>query len=942
MVNSGEFGDLLGGMAASSQSPAASRGRWAFSLGLVVGLSFGVGALASPAFRTSARAAYRAFRDPSLVAPRDAQPAPAGAALPVDESPSALSGRYVEDLSPLKEAELDLETLEGESLRSLAMPDFGVPLTRRTLRYVEWLTKKEAGRRAFLERYRRAGKYRVIVGRALREAGLPEDLAWVAAIESGFDPGATSPAGAVGLFQMMPETGAVYGLDRSPLHDERRNVVRSSAAAAAHLRDLYERFHRWDLALAAYNAGFDRVLGALEKVAARRAGEGPLARPLDFADLAASAALPRETLAYVPQVTAFALVAANRARFGLDSADLAVQPPLDPAEIAVPPGTRLGVVAKAAGVSLDVLRDYNPQLLRDRVPTLGGDYVLYVPADRVQRTLATFVSYQEADVVARVDEADDDISPVDGEETLPARPRFLGKNRLPRFEVPGQRSPDRRVLADLDVVRVLGQRLPTVGVEKAIGYQQTFLSADDPLGLVSGSSVLGAHERVSARTTDGAAIERALGLGAPQKVAPAQASFELPSGVSVRVVKDREAPDVQITVRLGSGHGADSRWLTGAVPRPAASDGRDHDVGGARFGTGEVVHTLSVAKSDVELGLGVAAGRLRLLLTEGSDAELAALRATLFAPRKKLLSQDARGAATVALYEALFPPGHPLSGALPGRREDAAFARDAWLVDALAAERRPREASITIVGDVAEERVRRALLASLPALSNDQLFGARAPLTARVGEVRVTREGPARLVVGHALAGLSLRERASLLFALEVLGGAKGSRLEAALVRAECAAPAGPTAPAGPPLGAAACERLAEAAEAGLEELGRASVASIELTLAPGKRPDDALRAYDTALDAFVREGPTQREVGVAHFWLRHRLERELGKAKGKAPKNVEPTFFAARLAELVSPGEGDLLLAELGKVSLREVQAAARKHLGRERRAVVLVSPAP
>lgn len=934
-------------MGASPKSPAASRGRWAFSLGLVVGLSFGVGALASPAFRASARAAYRAFRDPSLVEPREPASTPSALPLGVDEVASGLSGRYVEELAPLKEAELDLETLEGESLRSLTMPDFGVPLTRRTLRYVEWLTKKEAGRRAFLERYRRAGKYRVVVGRALREAGLPEDLAWVAAIESGFDPGATSPAGAVGLFQMMPETGAVYGLDRSPLHDERRNVVRSSTAAAAHLRDLYERFHRWDLALAAYNAGFDRVLGALEKVAARRAGEGPLARPLDFADLAASAALPTETLAYVPQVTAFAIVAANRSRFGLDSADLAVQPPLDPAEVAVPAGTRLRVVAKAAGVSLDVLRDYNPQLLRDRVPSLGGDYVLYVPADRVQRTLATFVSYQEADVVARVDEADDDVEPVDGEETLPARARFLGKNKLPRFEVPGQRGPDRRVLADLDVVRVLGQRLPTVGVEKAVGYQQTFLSSEDPLGLTSGSSVLGAHDRVSARTTDGAAIERALGLGAPQRAAPTQSTFELPSGVSVRVVKDREAPDVQITVRLGSGHGADSRWLTGLPGRPAApakvEGSHEGDDRAARFGTGEVVHTLSVAKTDVELGLGVAAGRLRLLLTEGSDAELAALRATLFAPRKKLLSQDAKGAATVALYEALFPPGHPLAGALPGRREDATFARDAWLVDALAAERKPREASITVVGDVAEERVRRALLASLPALSNDQLFGARAPLPARAGEVRVTREGPARLVVGHALAGLSLRERASLLLSLEVLGGAKGSRLEAALVRAECAAPAGPTAPAAlTPGGAPACDRLAEAAEATFEDLGRASVVSIDLTLASGKRPDDALRAYDAALEAFVREGPTQREVGVAHFWLRHRLERELGKAKGKAPKNVEPTFFAARLAELVSPGEGDALLAELGKVSLKEVQAAARKHLGRERRAVVLVSPAP
>src|SRR5262249_29306254 len=158
-----------------------------------------------------------------------------------------------------------------------------------------------------------------------------------------------------------PETAQVYGLDQSPFVDERRSIARATHAAVTHLRDLYERFGHWDLALAAYNAGYDRVAGAMERIARDRGPERLHDRPPGFADLAAARALPDETINYVPQIMAFALVAANRSRFGLDGPELGAA--MEVGEIAVPEGTRLRTIARAAGVSIAVLREYNPQLL---------------------------------------------------------------------------------------------------------------------------------------------------------------------------------------------------------------------------------------------------------------------------------------------------------------------------------------------------------------------------------------------------------------------------------------------------------------------------------------------------------------------------------------------------------------------------------------------------
>jgi soluble lytic murein transglycosylase-like protein len=125
----------------------------------------------------------------------------------------------------------------------------------------------------------------------LRAHGLPEELVAVVAVESGFRPSALSPKGARGLWQLMPETARRYGLAVGREADERLDPLKSTHAAARYFNDLYAQFADWPLALAAYNAGEQRVERALSRMGAR-----------DFWTLARHAALPKETRAYVPAV----------------------------------------------------------------------------------------------------------------------------------------------------------------------------------------------------------------------------------------------------------------------------------------------------------------------------------------------------------------------------------------------------------------------------------------------------------------------------------------------------------------------------------------------------------------------------------------------------------------------------------------------------------------
>jgi membrane-bound lytic murein transglycosylase D len=243
----------------------------------------------------------------------------------------------------------------------------------------------------------------------LRDRHMPEDLMWVAMIESGFDPRAKSPAGAVGLWQFMPATGDVYGLQQGKLLDQRRSPKLATQAAAHHLRDLYSRFGSWDLALAAYNMGYEQLLDAIDKYGTA-----------DFNELARQEALPSETAAYVPKIAAAAIIANNLEHFGFDKVE--ASRPVDAAEIAVPPGTPLKILAKAAGVATSSVRSLNPDLLGERVPAGRGDYLVLVPADTVSRARAALPAMLENEPLVGDDAAM--LGPVDllqGRELLRRR-----------------------------------------------------------------------------------------------------------------------------------------------------------------------------------------------------------------------------------------------------------------------------------------------------------------------------------------------------------------------------------------------------------------------------------------------------------------------------------------------------------------------------------------
>ncbi|HEY4122340.1 MAG TPA: lytic transglycosylase domain-containing protein, partial [Byssovorax sp.] len=368
------------------------RGRVAIGAALAAVVALGVAFAASHRLRDGAVAAYRAFRDPSRVR-LDADHGDHG-----DDAPLLPPATEIEqpEIGLDFDRATDADFGDAGSLEQLTLPDLPIPITKRTLQFISYFANSAEGRKAFIERLRRGGRYKPQIEQALRDQSVPEDLLWLVGIESAFNPQAVSPKGATGLFQFMPETAEKYGLAMDNWIDERRSIPRASAAGAQHLRDLFEHYGRWDLALAAYNYGKDPLDAAIEKLKSRR-GERNVGKPVEFKDLAESRLIPKETANFVPQIQAFAIVAANRGRFGLD--DLDIQPPLDAGELVVPQQTPLRLVAKAAGVSVTTLRELNPDLLRDKAPP-GSDAIVLVPADKLDRAVAAFPALYAREVTS--------------------------------------------------------------------------------------------------------------------------------------------------------------------------------------------------------------------------------------------------------------------------------------------------------------------------------------------------------------------------------------------------------------------------------------------------------------------------------------------------------------------------------------------------------------
>ena len=237
------------------------------------------------------------------------------------------------------------------------------------------------GKKTFAAWTKRSGRYRRLILDALRAEGLPEDLFYIAMIESGFNPRARSRAHAVGLWQFMESTGRLEGLHRTHWVDERRDPAKSTRAAARHLKDLYRQFRDWRLALAAYNAGRGRVSRAVERAGTR-----------DFWSLK----LPRETRNYVPLFMAAAIISKDPELFGFPRIE--EDSPLSFEGVELPRPIMLETAAKCTRTSVATLRHLNPELRRSITPPhLKNAYYLKVPAGKGQDFLQCYSRLPESE-----------------------------------------------------------------------------------------------------------------------------------------------------------------------------------------------------------------------------------------------------------------------------------------------------------------------------------------------------------------------------------------------------------------------------------------------------------------------------------------------------------------------------------------------------------------
>lgn len=240
----------------------------------------------------------------------------------------------------------------------------------RVAHFVELFTGE--ARERFTRRLSRGTRYDAMIRAKLRNGRIPEDMTYLALIESGYDPDAYSKAAAVGMWQFMSSTARGLGLRVDWWVDERRDPVRSTDAAVRFLNYLKQQFGSLYLAAAAYNGGPGRIARGLSRYADDL--EGTTGDSLFFA-LAETDALRRETKDYVPQLVAAALVGKEPARYGVrvDS-----QPLFAYDSVMVPGGTPLAAVATAAHVELDLVRALNPGVLRGMTPP-DGSWKVRVP-----------------------------------------------------------------------------------------------------------------------------------------------------------------------------------------------------------------------------------------------------------------------------------------------------------------------------------------------------------------------------------------------------------------------------------------------------------------------------------------------------------------------------------------------------------------------------------
>jgi len=254
--------------------------------------------------------------------------------------------------------------------------DLPLMMTDQVAGYITYFSGR--GRGGFERAFSRSGRYHDMIVATLKEEGVPQDLIYLAQAESGFHPLAVSRVGARGIWQFMASRARGYGLSHNMWVDDRQDPEKSTRAAAHHLKDLYNQFGDWYLAMAAYNSGPGTVQAAV-----KRTGYA------DFWELYRRNVLPKETRNYVPIILAVTIMAKNPSQYGLD--EVLMEHPSDYDTVTINYPVDLRLVAECVGSTSGELQDLNPSLLRLSTPRVGK-FELRLPAgteDEYQTAIAS-------------------------------------------------------------------------------------------------------------------------------------------------------------------------------------------------------------------------------------------------------------------------------------------------------------------------------------------------------------------------------------------------------------------------------------------------------------------------------------------------------------------------------------------------------------------------
>ncbi len=285
-----------------------------------------------------------------------------------DSLTEELSGKHVEELYaksgiPGWDPGLEKELKQWENQVNFDVP---IQMNKQVRAYLVYFSTE---RKEVIKNYlARSTRYLPMIKEVFEEYGLPEDLAYLAMIESGFNCKAYSPATASGMWQFMKGTGLNYGLSVDSYVDERRDPEKSTRAAAKYLLDLYKQFGSWYLAAASYNCGEGRVQRELDQ-----------SNHKNFWELSANMCLPTETKNYVPQMIAATIIAKNPEKFGFGKIPYQAAVKFDQVQVDEP--TSLKAVAFATNRPEEDVQALNPELLRGVTPPDSPNYTLNLPAN---------------------------------------------------------------------------------------------------------------------------------------------------------------------------------------------------------------------------------------------------------------------------------------------------------------------------------------------------------------------------------------------------------------------------------------------------------------------------------------------------------------------------------------------------------------------------------